>query len=90
MQEYNFDEMDWIEEEYDEDDFDEEIVIIRKRKRGRPKSAVPRRNKLTIRLTDEELGWMNFIMNYDGVSRSEALHNALKIGYNAAKYRKPE
>lgn len=58
------------------------------KKRGRPKSVSPRRNKLTIRLTDEELGWMNYIMDSRGVGRSEALHDVLKVGYNAAKYRK--
>lgn len=58
------------------------------KKRDRPKSVSPRRNKLTIRLTDEELGWMNYIMDSRGVGRSEALHDVLKVGYNAAKYRK--
>ena len=80
------DEFDWVNEEYDESDEDldddyEEVVIIRKKKRGRPKSEIARNNRVELRMTDQELKSLNEMTTRFDISRSDLVRKALVV-YN--------
>ena len=76
----DIDELNYIEEEF-EDDFDEEIVIIRKKKRGRPKSNVIRNRMVTLRLSNEEMASLDDMADRCNISRAHLVRKALVV-YN--------
>ena len=76
------DELDWINETFDEsddEDFDEEVVIIRKRKRGRPKSEIARNKMVTLRMTEKDVASLNDMTARFDISRSDLVRKALVV-----------
>lgn len=50
-----------------------------KKKRGRPKKAITRKNDLTIRLTDEELADIQYVADRLKISRTDSLIKGIRL-----------
>ena len=50
-----------------------------KKKRGRPKKSITRKNDLTIRLTDEEYSDIQFVADSLGVSRTDSIIRGIRL-----------
>ena len=59
-----------------------------KRKRGRPRKDGARRNRVQIKMSDEELEMFQYVCNEEGENMTNAFLNAIKMKYELLKYRK--
>ena len=59
-----------------------------KRKRGRPIKDGARRNRVQIKMSDEELEMFKFVCNEEGENMTNAFLGAIKMKYDLLKYRK--
>ena len=54
-------------------------------KRGRPVSSNPKNNRITLRITDEELEKLEYMEYMTGLSKNEVLRKALNTMYKLTK-----
>lgn len=54
-------------------------------KRGRPKSFLTKTDILSVRLSKEQLYWLNCIINKTGKTKSQIISEAIKIMYDRNK-----
>lgn len=57
-----------------------------KRKRGRPIEEGAKRNRVEIRLTNEEAEMLNFILDKKGGNKTSIIVDALRTQYNLTKF----
>ena len=55
--------------------------------KGRPKKQNRKNHVYTLRLDDEEKGYLDYIGDKTGTKKSDILRKALKICYNLEKYK---
>ena len=56
------------------------------KRRGRPKEFMTKDDRVTIRLTKEELYWLNCLIDKTGKSKSKLFTEAIKIMYDLYKW----
>ena len=54
-------------------------------KRGRPKSFLTKTDRLEVRLSKEQVYWLNYLINKSGKSKSQIVAEAIKKLYNENK-----
>lgn len=58
-----------------------------KKKRGRPHKATARRLVCSIRMDENELSKLEYVVQKTGMSRSDVVNKAVRTLYNLEKYR---
>lgn len=58
-----------------------------KKKRGRPRKEGARRNRVSFRMTDDELEMFKYVCEARNKSTTEVLLDSIKTSYNLEKYR---
>lgn len=56
------------------------------KRRGRPKSEGTKQKRIDIRLTENEYSMLEFVCDEIGITKTEAVREALRIYYNLKKY----
>ena len=59
-----------------------------KKRRGRPRKDDVRKNRVQIKMTDEELEMFRYVYETEGNTMTNAILDAIRIKYNRLKYSK--
>ena len=60
-------------------------LIFMNNKRGRPKSFLTKTDRLEVRLSKEQVYWLNYLINKSGKSKSQIVAEAIKKLYDENK-----
>lgn len=55
------------------------------KKRGRPKKFMPKTDRLEVRLSKEQLYWLNYVISRTGKNKTEVIADGLRTMYNLYK-----
>lgn len=56
-------------------------------KRGRPKKEESKKERIIIRIDDEEKDMLDYLSEMTGMSKSEVVRKGMRMVYNLEKYR---
>lgn len=63
------------------------VMMELKKKRGRPRVYKPKNNIIKARITDEDMGKLEYIRDKNGMDTSEIIRDALDIYYKITLYK---